>query len=67
MPTPDCVEVPALCEFTHEGRSYVRGELVRVAPVVALALARKRKVSLARENVRGGRYLRRDLRAEDER
>jgi hypothetical protein len=67
MPTRDRVEVPALCEFEHEGRCYVRGELVSVPPVIALVLARMRKVSLSRhdELARDGRYLRRDMRAGD--
>jgi hypothetical protein len=63
MPTQASVEVPALCEFEYEGRCYVRGEMVTVKPMVALALARLRKVSLSRP-VFGSTYLRRDLRAE---
>ena len=67
MPTMDRVEVPALCEFSYEGRSYVRGELVSISPVVALALARVGKVSLSRHEdlARESRYQRRDLRAEE--
>lgn len=78
MPTRRIVSVPALCEFSHEGRSYVRGEMVNCAPAQALALARKRKVSLGRHDVltralhaedepetpHRGRYGRRDMRAE---
>jgi hypothetical protein len=81
MPTRDRVEVPALCEFEHEGRCYVRGEIVTVPPVVALALARLGRVTLLdhRQLSRGHssvavslqraalntRYGRRDMRAED--
>jgi hypothetical protein len=63
MPTSARVEVPALCEFEHEGRCYVRGEIVKVKPLVALALARLRKVSLSRPTF-GSTYRRRDMRAE---
>lgn len=68
MPTLTTVEVPALCEFEYEGRCYVRGELVRVPPIIALALAGQRKVSLGRhdELARDRQYLRRDMRAEGE-
>jgi hypothetical protein len=67
MPTRTRVEVPALCEFEHEGRCYVRGEIVKVPPVVALALARLRKVSLGRHAVLASAptYNRRDMRAEE--
>jgi hypothetical protein len=63
MPTSARVEVPALCEFEHEGRCYVRGEMVSVKPLVALALARLRKVSLGRTPA-GPTYRRRDMQAE---
>ena len=82
MPTLDTVSVPALCAFTHKGRSFVRGELVNLPPVEALALARSGKVSLSRhyqardvvtetelepEPVRvKRRYRRRDMTAEPE-
>lgn len=62
------VEVPALCEFTHEGRSYVRGEMVCIEPTQALALARVHKVSLLRHDELTRdvkRYRRRDMRAEE--
>ena len=64
MPTRPRVEVPALCEFEHEGRCYVRGEMVSVKPLVALALARLRKVSLGRPASVAPTYLRRDMQAE---
>lgn len=67
MPTRAFISVPALCEFTHEGRFYVRGELVRVPPAVALVLARRGKVSLSKPGVEiqgRNRYRRRDMRAE---
>lgn len=63
------VEVPALCEFEHEGRSYVRGEIVACSPVQASILARRGLVSLTRVRQRvavkpASRYRRRDMRAE---
>jgi hypothetical protein len=66
LPTQAVVSVPALCAFTHEGRSYVQGEIVDVPPVVALILARQKKVSLGRPPFARtvGRYRRRDMRAE---
>lgn len=66
MPTQALVSVPALCSFEYQGRSYVRGEMVDVTPVEASILARARKVSLMKIPApkRGGRYLRRDMRAE---
>jgi hypothetical protein len=64
MPTPARVEVPALCAFEHEGRSYVRGEMVTCSPVVAVVLARRGKVSLSRhDQVQAPTYHRRDMRA----
>ena len=81
MPTLETVAVPALCAFTHKGRSFVRGELVKLPPVEALALARVGKVSLSRhyqtrdvapevepepEAPRRRRYRRRDMTAETE-
>jgi hypothetical protein len=44
------VSVPALCAFTHEGRSYVRGEIVDVTPVDASRLARRGWVSLTKQS-----------------
>ena len=67
MPTRAFISVPALCEFTHEGRLYVRGEMVRVSPVVALRLFRDGKVTLSKPGVEvpvSNRYRRRDMRAE---
>ena len=72
MSSVSMVSVPALCEFTHEGRSYVRGELVDLTPVAASILARMGKVSLTKtgyqtkvETPTGARrYRRRDMRAE---
>ena len=71
MSSVNMVSVPALCAFTHEGRSYVRGEMVDVSPVMASILARAGKVSLAKgyqtkvETPTGRRgYRRRDMRAE---
>jgi hypothetical protein len=71
MPSVSLVSVPALCAFTHEGRSYVRGEMVDVTPRDASILARQNKVSLTKiyqtkvETATGvGRYRRRDMRAE---
>lgn len=65
MATLTLVEVPALCEFTHKGRSYVRGEMVECSPFDAAILARARKVSLTRHDVPRLKYLRRDLTAEE--
>lgn len=65
MPTAERVEVPALCEFSHEGRSYVRGEMVECSTTEALALARKGKVSLTRHEFLARTYLRRDMTAEE--
>jgi hypothetical protein len=71
MPQVSIVSVPALCDFSHEGRSYVRGEMVSVTPVVASILARRGRVSLTRgyetkveQPVGRRRYRRRDLQAE---
>jgi hypothetical protein len=65
LPTQTLVSVPALCSFEHKGRSYVRGEMVDVTAVDALALARAKKVTLSRPQFMRsfGRYLRRDMRA----
>lgn len=51
MPTQAKVSVPALRAFEHEGRSYVRGDLVNVSPLAALALARDKKVTLSKSAV----------------
>lgn len=66
MATASVVSVPALCEFSYQGRSYVRGEMVDVSPAEALMLARKGKVSLTRHDAptRPNTYRRRDMRAE---
>lgn len=75
MPTKATVSVPALRSFEHEGRSYVRGEMVTVPPATALALARARKVSLDKQaavvavraieaSKSNRRYARRDMQAE---
>lgn len=69
MPTPQMVSVPALCEFSHQGRTYVRGEMVDCTPLDASILARAGKVSLTRQYVTtaasDGRYRRRDMRASE--
>jgi hypothetical protein len=72
MPSVSMVCVPALCEFSHEGRRYVRGEMVEVSPIAASILARSGKVSLTKpayqtkvEAPTGKRrYRRRDMRAD---
>lgn len=71
------VEVPVIKAFTHEGRAFVVGDTITVAPVAAAALHRQGLVSLtkgyqtaaipsprARKRTRGATYKRRDMRAE---
>lgn len=48
MPTAKTVDVPVIKAFTHDdGRRYRPGDRVTVAPVHALALARRGLVSLS--------------------
>lgn len=42
------VTVPALKPLTYQGRSYVRGELVTARAIDALAMSRRREVSLTK-------------------
>jgi hypothetical protein len=78
MSSVSMVSVPALCAFTHEGRSYVLGEIVDVTPIDASRLARRGWVSLTKQSYQTRdlatptpepdqptrRYRRRDMRAE---
>jgi len=73
------VEVPAVKLMAYRGRTYVRGEVVTMRPIDALAASRRGEVSLTRGAMipkdpepapepaparRRRRYTRRDLSAE---
>ena len=45
------VLLPVLKPLTYQGRSYVRGQLIGVSAVDALAMARRGEVTLARDAV----------------
>jgi hypothetical protein len=45
---PTVVEVPAVKLMAYRGRTYVRGEVVAMRPIDALAASRRGEVSLTR-------------------
>lgn len=50
------VKVPALCDFTYNGRQVAKGDVVEMGPLEAAAHARQQHVTLAK-----GAYLSRAL------